>query len=544
MTGFGSLQGNPIAASYDAATPTLTGTGIPHNKGHAANPAPNHLSLIYTCGRSERAGEICGQPEQHRGPDRARLVYYSGKDWRVGGIGKPLDDLIIVVPGILGSRLARIGQSGKRHEVWGTGTATLVKNIMTFGSRIKRLAIDPTVDPDAPGDGIVATGLITDFQLLPGFLGIDGYDGLITRLRRDNGLGEDQVIGFPYDWRLSNRVNGRLLARFLDEKVSRWRTKCGKSDTRAVLVCHSMGGLVARWCTEKEQGHELVSRTITIGTPYKGAAVALEALVNGVRLPKRFGPNFDGLVRSLPSVHELLPTYACIRVASGALKHLDEIDILPTDWVSAGLGFHRELDAAVRLRDPARKNTVDAFRGGLQPTLASASLGPDRVLSVYESSDGTEQGQDNRGDGTVPRDSATPPEWTNPAWAKAVAQRHASMQLASSVRTELSVMLTDAPRLMVGRAQIGMRLPSAVPAGQPFDVTIDGPPGLGLTAVVHSLEGSMGPIRVPGKIAGGRYRVRVGDLAAGLYGIRIVRSGSGSPPVDEVSDTILVFAES
>ena len=103
-------------------------------------------------------------------------------------VGKPLEDLVVVVPGILGSRLVRIDRTGARHEVWGTGPAALAKNLLTFGRRIMRLAISSADDPDAPGDGIVATGLITDFQLIPGFLGIDGYDGLVSRLRRDNGL--------------------------------------------------------------------------------------------------------------------------------------------------------------------------------------------------------------------------------------------------------------------------------------------------------------------------------------------------------------------
>ena len=155
-------------------------------------------------------------------------------------------------------------------------------------------------------------------------------------------------VGFPYDWRLSNRVNGRLLARFLDEQVGRWRTSRGRSDLRAVLLCHSMGGLVARWCVEREYGHELVSRIITIGTPYKGAGMALEALANGVRLPKHIGPRFDALVRSLPSVRELLPTYACVRDCGGAMKRLDEVNVLPSDWVTAGLGFHQDLAAAVQ----------------------------------------------------------------------------------------------------------------------------------------------------------------------------------------------------
>jgi pimeloyl-ACP methyl ester carboxylesterase len=463
--------------------------------------------------------------------------------YAMGGVGKKLEDLVVVVPGILGSNLARIDDSGDRHEIWGTSLVTILGNLVTFGKRIQGLAIKSGADPDEPGDRVVATGLIRDFRLIPGFVGIAGYDGLISRLRNDNGLAADQVREFPYDWRLSCRVNGRLLARFLDEQIGTWRTSRGNGDLRAVLVCHSMGGLVARWCVEREHGHELVSRVITIGTPYKGAGTALEALANGVRLPRHIGPRFDGFVRSLPSVRELLPTYACVRDRDGALKRLDEVDVLPADWVAAGLGFHRDLAAAVHARAPKRIDALDAFRGGLQPTLTSASLSPAGVLTVHESSDGTADGRDDRGDGTVPRDSATPPEWSNPALAKAVAQRHASMQLAASVQTEVNVILTDAPRLMTGRVQIGMRLPSAVAAGKSFDIAVDGPPGLGLVAVIRSVDRSGDPIFKQAKTAGDRYRVHVGPLSVGLYEITVTRSSGRAAPVDEVSDTVLVYSE-
>ena len=433
--------------------------------------------------------------------------------------------------------MAYIMKYGKRARV------ALLKNIITFGKRIQGLAINPDIDPDAPEDGIIATGVINDFRIIPGFMGIAGYDSLISKLRHRNGLLADQVIGFPYDWRLSNRVNGRLLAQFLDDKVSRWRASQGRSDLRAVLVCHSMGGLVARWCVEQENGHELVSRTITIGTPYKGAGIALEALVNGVQLPSHIGPRFDVLVRSFPSVRELLPTYACVRDASGALKRLEEFDVLPSNWVTAAMDFHRDLAAAVRSRDPERTDVLDAFRGGLQPTLTSASLSLGGVLTMHEESDGTPGGRDDRGDGTVPRDSATPPEWNNPTRAKAVAQRHASMQLAASVQTELDVILTDAPRLMTGRIQIGMRLPGAVAAGEPFAVTVDGPSGLGLAAVVSPLHGSDAPFRTRAKTAGGLYHMQIGPLAAGLYDVTISRSSSGATPVEDISDTVLVYSE-
>jgi pimeloyl-ACP methyl ester carboxylesterase len=460
----------------------------------------------------------------------------------VGGIGTRLDELVVVVPGILGSRLTRVDRDGSRHELWGTTTTAIVKNLLTFGHRIQGLALRPDDDPEAPKDGIIPTGLISDFQLIPGFTGIAGYDGLIERLRRDNGLRDDQVIGFAYDWRLSNRVNGHKLAEFLDREVEKWRDTTGNRDSRAVLVCHSMGGLVARWCTEREHGYELVSRTITIGTPFKGAGMALDALVNGVRLPKHLGPRFDDLVRSLPSVRELLPTYACVR-SDGKLKRLDEVDLLPSGWASEGLGFHRELAEAVSNRDPGRTDALDAFRGGLQPTLTTASLGADGKLSCYETWDGTAAGVNYGGDGTVPRDSATPPEWSNQALAKAVAQRHAKMQLAPSVQTELNIILTDAPQRLSAGAELGMRLPPTVPTGEPFDVIVDAPPGLGLTARVDPLDSTTAPMKKAAKTdASGGYRMRIGPLAPGLYDVTIVRSNSKSAPVDEVSDTLLVYS--
>jgi hypothetical protein len=117
------------------------------------------------------------------------------------------------------------------------------------------------------------------------------------------------------------------------------------------------------------------------------------------------------------------------------------------------------------------------------------------------------------------------------------------MQLAASVRTELNVILTDAPRLMTGRIQIGTRLPSAVAAGEPFGITVDGPPGLGIMAVISPLCGSGGPVRRLAKTADDHYQISVGPMPAGLYNITITRSSSIAAQVDEVSDTVLIYSE-
>ncbi|MGF1599744.1 MAG: esterase/lipase family protein [Acidimicrobiales bacterium] len=222
---------------------------------------------------------------------------------RIGDVafaGQRPTDLVVVVPGLLGSRLARRDGSGKESEIWGTGPLRLAKNLAPFVGAIKGLALPADCDPDDPGDGVVATGVITDLAVFPGFLGVAGYDGLIQRFEAD--LLPGQVTAFPYDWRLSSRVNGKAFAGYLERAVADWRKLSNNRAARAIVVAHSMGGLVSRWAIEKEGAHEHVSRLVTLGTPYRGAAKALDALANGLRLPKRVGPRLDSVVQSLPSV--------------------------------------------------------------------------------------------------------------------------------------------------------------------------------------------------------------------------------------------------
>jgi triacylglycerol esterase/lipase EstA (alpha/beta hydrolase family) len=74
-----------------------------------------------------------------------------------------------------------------------------------------------------------------------------------------------------------------------------------------------MGGLVARWYIEHCGGAGHTRKLITLGTPYRGAAKALLPLINGVR--KDLGPlaiDLSLFARSMPALHQLLPTYACI----------------------------------------------------------------------------------------------------------------------------------------------------------------------------------------------------------------------------------------
>ncbi len=263
-----------------------------------------------------------------------------------------VDDMVVVVPGILGSRLA----DADGHEVWGLSGRALLRGIRTFGRSVRDLTLPPDLGDEHPGDGVRPLGPMRD---LHGLLGIgtlvDGYDGLLDwlerhfTLRRRNVRDEPgtpaNLIGFGYDWRLSCRYNADRLAERVDEELGRWRASAPeRAGARVVLVCHSMGGLVARHYVKRGGGAEVTRRVVTLGTPYRGSLDALLSLVNGAG-PAAVG--LTALARSLPSLHQLVPDYAALITAPGRpLRYAREVTGLPgtdADLLEDAGRFHEAL---------------------------------------------------------------------------------------------------------------------------------------------------------------------------------------------------------
>ena len=228
----------------------------------------------------------------------------------------------MIVPGITGSALAV-----RNKPVWALSGRAIMRSVVTVGRNVKRLRLPDgfgdtlPLDPGQgePADGVHATGLMGDLHVIPGVWSpIKGYSQLVRYF-------EDQftatqttperpgnLVQFAYDWRLSNVVSARRLAETAETALKEWREYSNNPDARLVLVCHSMGGLVARWFLEKIKGWEKTRWLITIGTPYQGSMMAVDALSNG--LSKGLGPfqvDLTELVQSFPSMYELLPTYEC-----------------------------------------------------------------------------------------------------------------------------------------------------------------------------------------------------------------------------------------
>jgi pimeloyl-ACP methyl ester carboxylesterase len=92
------------------------------------------------------------------------------------------------------------------------------------------------------------------------------------------------LVPVSYGWRLSNRYKGQRLKTIVEPALSRWRAQGAPyAEAKVIFICHSMGGLVARWYIEKACGAEVTRKLVTFGTPYRGALSALDQLVNGVR---------------------------------------------------------------------------------------------------------------------------------------------------------------------------------------------------------------------------------------------------------------------
>jgi len=371
-------------------------------------------------------------------------------------MAEPFGDLIVVIPGILGSRLARCKKNGKPVTAWDFSIATLprlLKEIVTGGLVLEGDGENP------PNDGIEAMELFS-YQLLPGFFGVDDYASLVSSLQRS--VGANQVITFPYDWRLSNRHAAKRLEAKAIDALNRWKADSGNDKARLWLVCHSMGGLVARYFCEHLGGSAHTRAVITIGTPHRGSVRALDALVNG----KRLGP-FDvtRLVRSLPSAYELLPLFPAVRRQSESTVELLRVAELfglnpvtgedVPGWVDPtlvgqppalpgldrrmlmrALQFHAELRMPAEARaasgtpSPYRQ---EAFFNRRQRTALSARL-VDRKLELFDTypeSRGSRTVEDDpRGDGTVPSFSSVPVEWEDTQRAIAVGEKHAAMQCA------------------------------------------------------------------------------------------------------------------
>lgn len=358
---------------------------------------------------------------------------------------RQLSDVLVILPGILGSVLEKDGKA-----IWALSGAAAVRALTSLGKSIQSLKlVDDQPDVDDLGDGVVATRLISDLHLVPGLWKIDGYSKLTQKLKEEFELIEgENYFEFPYDWRRDNRVAARRLREQSHDWLKRWREKSGNNNARLILIAHSMGGLVARCFLEPLEGWRDTRMLVTFGTPYRGSVDALSFLVNGFHAKLAGLPLMDlsEMLRSLTSVYQLLPTFRCFDPGNGRLITLEKAGQIPgiePERVASASNFHQEIQAAVkdhqtdeRYHDLDTAPSLHPIVGARHPTQMSARLIGDRLKTLV-----THEGKDLGGDGTVPKVSAVPHELSNQRREIFSGDRHSSLQNSGSMLIQLAEQL-------------------------------------------------------------------------------------------------------
>jgi hypothetical protein len=275
---------------------------------------------------------------------------------------------------------------------------------------------------------------------------------------------------------------------------------------------------------------------------------AVNFLANGFH--KGLGPlsiDLSDVLRSFTSIYQLLPIYPCFDAGNGALARTTEAQIPHVDpaKAQAALEFHHEIrDAQARnSADPAYGYGIHCVVGNVQPTYQSARADGAgvRLLPSYE-------GEDQKGDGTVPQVSSTPLEVEDQAGAMYSNERHGSLQNADPVLNQLAgvataeALRTDRFRAVAGTA-LAVEVEETYIDSEPIVVRVTPAEPLAepLRVVVEDADTGAGVARQPftGASDGDPLAAEVPPLPSGVYRLTV----EGDPGAEPVHDLFTVVPE-
>ena len=443
--------------------------------------------------------------------------------------------LVVVIPGIGGSKLA----DASGTIVYRDGLGPLLSVVR-----------DPSVLD--PNNELRPVGLIGHCSVICWQL-MTGYDGLLNGITKGLGLSSGRVVtagaelvdpdatvvAFPYDFRRSVEHIANDLDRVVRERAQ---------GRRVVLVAHSMGGLVAAWWWAFLSEGIDVAEIITLGTPYRGAAKALNVLVNGMRIGPYVPQAVTDTVRTWDSVFDLLPHY---QVVDGNDKYRYPYE-LPSGITSAVTGFSGKARAAYeknRCLHDALVNKV--LESGSNPFTVYYSQGHTTLghASIDTHSDGLVVAKGNPraipaswdgGDGTVPMFSMIPylMERDVSRWRR-LAGKHQDLVEEKSVFEHLSeYSRTRLPAAARGggyevSAYLQLDLDDVVLAGTEADVRLRVVDKAGSVLDVGNVGGNVGGKRFRAeRCDDGWWSAQLPALEEGVHSLML--SATGVPNVDRL----------
>ncbi len=308
--------------------------------------------------------------------------------------GPDTKEPVIIVPGILGSRLNRVSDG---EEVWPNAGQMFTSKFDDFLNDLKL---------DQGGSEILD---INSLGIVESVLGMNQYGNLI-QIFKDNGyeLGEDLFV-MPYDWRLDIEASSNELDSIISQALTNSPT--GKVN----IIAHSMGGLLVKDYLVRN-GESTVNKVVFAGTPHLGAPKAFNLLNWGDDFDIRFllfGLNKNKakeIGQNMPAVYQLLPSRAYVNKAGSYVQDNNSVDLdydQTNNFLTSSslLADHRNAGLL------ARADEFHQSHDGWAPSLANVYnlLGCreyDTIGSFAVDEDGSVDINSINGDGTVPFTSA------------------------------------------------------------------------------------------------------------------------------------------
>ncbi|MDD5173623.1 MAG: hypothetical protein PHV48_02210 [Candidatus Omnitrophica bacterium] len=274
---------------------------------------------------------------------------------------KPKNYPLIFIPGIFGTVLED-GDTGK--VIWGRAPKGPVGEL--------ELPID-SVNMLENTDRVVPAKTLTEFSVIPGIIEKDIYGKAKYIALKAAGYEMGKTaFSLTYDWR-RDLVEG---ARRLDELINKIRREKGVRDLKFDIVCHSAGGLIARYYAKygaedvldrdpipepTYAGAENINKIIMLGTPNYGSMQSFRSIHKGLNIPG-IGSVTKEIIFSMPSAFELMPFYGKAAFIDTMGRDLDISLYEPLNWEKYGWSVFGNSGTSDELRAKQRRFLAAALK--------------------------------------------------------------------------------------------------------------------------------------------------------------------------------------
>lgn len=325
---------------------------------------------------------------------------WSAREWSFRLEGPDTKEPVIIVPGILGSRLNKVSDG---DEVW----PSKLDLITSLSDDFLDDLILSTLGEEISGKELGAS------EILETTWPFTVYGNLVDAFREKGYEDGEDLFTVAYDWRFSVQESANVLANIIDQALANSPT--GKVN----IVAHSMGGLVTKEYLSRQDVSDSFNKVILLGVPNLGAPKAFKVL--------NYGDDFDlstagiglntqkakEISQNMPGVHELLPSREYINLKGGYVRDFRNNQNLTLSYEQTNNFMTSDSDLP-DYRNSLLINLADMYHRSIDITPISGPevfnimgcQNPDTIGEIRLYDEGNIDITATDGDGTVPLTSA------------------------------------------------------------------------------------------------------------------------------------------